>query len=562
MRKFSILLIPLLFLGLFSSAQESAFGNLGLDEFLRRKELIRPKESSTSWGLRSFSGSPVSLFYPEDTLKPSVPVFEYAFLPLYSQVRVDGRRPYVGGEYGQIPGRGLQIYLSTGIKARYSFLHVQIQPEFILGQNLPFRGFPDTFSSSVTKARFLYWNIGDSPERFGTSAYTRAYLGQSSIGLRLGAFELGAGTKNFWWGPGQWNSLIFSNNAPGFPYLSLNTYKPAKTFLGVFEGQLLIGRLESSGFEPTQSEKMNKENFSPLNPDWRYLNALLLSYSPKWIPQLSVGYMRTYQYFNAQRPRDFYGWLPVFEPMSKEGLFTNGNSVEYDVRAQSQQIAIFGRYKWERAKSEFYFQFGRRDHAFNWREFFLNPEHARAYQLGFLKLLDLPVTDKFLQVRGEITHQQESVNRFLRHGLAGGWTWHTHGLVRGFTHYGQPMGVGIGTGANVQTLEISMVENWDKWGILLERLEQNQDFYYRAFGLQKVYKPWIDYSLGFLYHRRIENLMLSSKLQLIHAKNYQWQLDPKSTPEFPRGQKLNSVFGQVSAVYFWNKSNKKLDVKD
>jgi len=66
----------------------------------------------------------------------------------------------------------------------------------------------------------------------------------------------------------------------------------------------------------------------------------------------------------------------------------------YDDRRQSQQIAIFGRYQMSKMKAEVYFQFGRRDHALNWREFFLNPEHARAYQFGFLKMTNLPSTKK------------------------------------------------------------------------------------------------------------------------------------------------------------------------
>jgi hypothetical protein len=57
--------------------------------------------------------------------------------------------------------------------------------------------------------------------------------------------------------------------------------------------------------------------------------------------------------------------------------------------------------------------------------------------------------------------------------------------------------------------------------------------------------------MGLLYDKQIGSLLLSSKLQVIHARNYQWQLDPLSTPEFPRGRTLTSVLGQVSAVYFW-----------
>ncbi|WP_291787934.1 hypothetical protein, partial [Cecembia sp.] len=52
------------------------------------------------------------------------------------------------------------------------------------------------------------------------------------------------------------------------------------------------------------------------------------------------------------------------------------------------------------------------------------------------------------------------------------------------------------------------------------------------------------------------NLILSSKLQLINGINYQWQLAPESTPEFPRGENLFSIHSQVSLIYLFNKSNK------
>ncbi len=540
----------------FVQGQETAFGNQTVDEFLRRKSLVERNNENTGWMLRSASASIEALFYQSDSASSNKKLFDFAILPIYFNIRLDGARPYVGGEYGMIPARGAQSFLSTGFQARFSILHIQLQPELVTAQNLDFSGFPDTFSSGIIGSRFLFWNVGDSPERFGNSTYSKVFWGQSSISLRAGAFELGAGTKNIWWGPGQWNSLIFSNNAPGFPHISLNTSKPAKTFLGSFEGQVLIGRLESSGQAPSQIDELNSSYFSTLNSDWRYLNALMLSYTPRWIPSLTVGYTRTYQYYNETRPDDLKGWLPILEPMAKEKLFTNGNSVEYDERGQSQQISIFGRYKMSKAKAEVYFQFGRRDHAFNWREYILNPEHARAYQVGFIKLADLQSTAKKLQIRGEITSQQESVNRYLRYDLEGGITWHTHGQVRGFTNYGQPMGVGIGTGSNVQTLEISLVENWNKWGVLFERLENNQDFYYRAFGQQGERKPWIDWSTALLWNTTYKELFISARLQGTYARNYQWGLSEPSTPEFPISQNLLSLHSQVNVIYFWNRSLK------
>ncbi len=541
----------------FADAQETAVGNQSIDEFLRRESLIDKDIEKIGWMLRSTSNKVVDFFYKSDSVFKEKRLFDYKLLPIYSTAKLDKKRPYVGGEYGMIPARGTQGFLSTGVNARFSILHIQFQPELVIAENLPFSGFPDTFSSGTIVARFLYWNVGDSPERFGKSTYTKFLWGQSSVSLRAGAFEFEAGTKNFWWGPGQWNSLIFSNNAPGFPHVSLNTIKPAKTFLGNFEAQVLIGRLDPSGFPGSQSEDLNSRFFSPLNPDWRYINAFMINYTPKWIPNLSIGMARSFlQYSEFVKPT-FAGLLPMFEPFQKENFFVDDNLFfgDYDTKQndKSQQAIAFARYVFKKGKGEIYFQFGRRDHAFNWREFILNPEHARAYQFGFFKLVDLSGTSKLFQIRGEITHQQESINRHFRYDLPGGISWHTHSDKRGFGHLGQPLGVGIGTGSNIQTLEFSIVENWNKFGFLFERLENNQDFYYRAFGQQGERKPWIDWSSALLWNTTYKDLFISARLQGTYARNYQWGLSEKSTSEFPLSQNMFSVHSQVNLIYFWGR---------
>src|SRR5690606_8227007 len=132
-----------------------------------------------------------------------------------------------------------------------------------------------------------------------------------------GAFEMGAATENIWWGPGQFNALTFSNNAQGFPHLTLNTTKPAKTFIGNFETQLIIGQLKNSGYDPSQFPTLNAEYFKPFSGEWRYLNALMLSYNPKWIPGLFVGFTRTFQQYRGTMGDGVLDYLPVFLGVTK-----------------------------------------------------------------------------------------------------------------------------------------------------------------------------------------------------------------------------------------------------
>ncbi len=524
-----------------------------LEELVRRKQLLGEEGKSYSFLVRS--GIQDDQVYEASTyLDSKVKDLEIGILPFLGIIRSTSERPYGYGDYGMIPNPGLQSYFSGGGYLSYKGIHFSLRPELVISQNRGFQTDISTFNPSEIQSRYLLWNTGDAPERFGSGSYVSPWWGQSKLTYLYGSFELGASTQNIWWGPGQWNSLTFSNNAQGFPHLTLNTTRPAKTLLGHFEGQLIMGRLENSGFAPSQDQNLNSRYFLPFTGDWRYLNAVTISWNPKWVNGLYLGFSRTHHQYNAMRGNSFYDWLPIFEGFQKKNFFTNGNSVDYDANGRSQQFTLFGRWVIQKTKSEIYFEYGRRDHAFNWRDFALSPDHARAYLLGFNQLIEVSAWKNKLQVRGEMTHQQESINRYIRYtGILGGITWHTHTVARGFVNRGQPLGVGIGTGSNIQTLELALVNGVNKKGILFERLANNEDFYYKALFQYSARKPWIDYSMGLLYDKQFGSLLLSSKLQVIHARNYQWQLDPLSTPEFPRGRNLTSVLAQVSAVYFWNR---------
>lgn len=523
-----------------------------LEEYLRRNQLADFSTSNASFQLRPLQFQENYLF--SDTSNINNPDFTFVILPLLSTTQFNSKRPYGWGDFGMIPNVGLQQYFTGGIYSKWKFIKLQFQPELVLASNKTWFGYPSDFSKTENIARFIYWNNGDYPERYGNGGYSKFWWGQSKLSFEFGSFEIGAASQNIGWGPGQFNSLIFSNNPQGFAHLTFNTIKPARTFLGNFEAQLLSGRIDDSGFAPSQHPNLNEEFFEPFSGDWKYVNALAITYSPKWIPSLFLGINRTFQLYRKNMGNSFLDYFPVFLGVTKEQFFEDGNSVEFDSDGASQQISVSFRYVIPKSNFEFYAEFGRRDHALNWREFILNPEHARAYLMGFKKLIEIGKPNRFLQIRAEMTHQQESVNRYIRYfGELGGLTWHTHTPSRAFANFGQALGVGIGVGSNVQTLEFSIVENFNKYGILLERLENHQDFYYGAILNKTDRKPWIDLSIGFLFDKQWNNLLLRSKLQLINGINYQWQLNPNSTPDFPKGENLFSVHSQVSLIYLFNK---------
>nr|WP_244545461.1 capsule assembly Wzi family protein [Algoriphagus locisalis] len=523
-----------------------------LEERARLNQLITDSDS-TSFLIRPILNHQGSEFLGFDSPSIAKKSNYLTILPALSTFRVNTKRPYGFGDYGMIPTPGAQFYLSGGIHYQFKELGITLYPDFVLSQNSKFDGFLGFDESLLDFSRFRYWNLGDNPERFGSGNYYRVSLGQSRISYGFKSFELAIANQNIWWGPGQFNSLTFSNNTPGFPMLTIGTRKPAKTFLGNFEVQIMSGILNTTRLSPTQSDSLNMLYYKPRREKDRYVNGLVVSYNPKWVKGLYIGGTRTVQTFTDSVSSSFQDVLPVFLPVTKSAF--GSDLIGESDKGKSQQITIFGRYLNSSSGSEIYFEFGRRDHALNWREFILSPEHARGYIIGFNQMFNLKGLESKLLIRGEITHQQESVNRYIRYiGLGGGTSWHTNGSIGGITHFGQPTGVGIGTGSNIQTLEFSKIDGFNKTGVFFERLDNTVDYYYKVQFQDTERKPWVDLSLGFLYDKQVNNLLISSKLQVIHARNYQWQLDPSSTPDFPKGKNLTSMMAQVSLIYLWNKN--------
>jgi hypothetical protein len=476
---------------------------------------------------------------------------EVKILPLLNTTVYNSNRPFGWGNYGLQNGRGLQTLISPGAFYKFHFLEIQFRPELGLSQNKAFNGFSDQFSDNSIFARFRYWNFGDNPERFQGGYNQFASLGQSFVSLTFGKAELGFSTQNIWWGPGQFSALIFSDNARGMKHFFLKTKSPANIGIGLLEAQMILGRAEDSGLDPTQNEVLNAQYFRPFSGDWRYVNGISISYQPSFLKNLSLGFNRTFQQYNEDVAEGLLARIPVFEAFQKERLFQNGNSVIYDQEAQDQQVSVFFRFKSVKGKFEMYGEFGKRDHNFNWREFILNPEHARAYLFGFQKLVQLPSPEKLIQIRGEIIHQQESVNRYIRYPELGviNTSWQTHYQVRGFSNFGESMGAGIGVGGNAQILEFSYLKGLSKVGLLLQRIENQQDFYYLIQREIPNQVPWVDFSAGLLLNFQLKNLLVSTKNQLINATNYQWAGEPSSTLDFKGGKNSFTYSSTVNLIY-------------
>lgn len=516
-------------------AQSLPVGSPVLDDYYRMMQLLGKVDSNVSFTIRPILSASTlkvpDVFNPDSVAKrdhwtETNPFSfdkgkgKFEILPLSWEQQFNSDHPYGWNDGAMIPAKGYQTMLSGGFFVKYGHLSIQFRPEFVYAANPSFSGFASGHSGQDLINYYGDHNLIDAPERFGNSPYTKAFWGQSSIRLTLGHVSLGLSNENLWWGPGIRNALILSNNAPGFKHITFNTVRPLKTFLGSFEGQIIAGRLDGSGYPPLLLTTLpdGKELFIPKNPDWRYFTGFNIDYHPKWIPGLTLGLIRTFDAYH-QDVKGFSGYIPFFIPYSKQA--TAGGTG--DPFPRDQYTSFYARWLFTKAQAEVYFEYGLNDNSYNLRDFIGSPDHSRAYIFGLRKML--PVngsSDQHILFSAEITQLSQSPDRIIRN--AGGW--YIHGEVTdGHTNNGQILGAGTGSGGNLQSMEVSWISGLKKLGVSIERYEHDVDFYQEFIpDINGNSRKWVDLSLGLQGAWSYKNLIFNAKLQEIRSLNYEWIL--------------------------------------
>ncbi|AWW30529.1 hypothetical protein DN752_10545 [Echinicola strongylocentroti] len=557
----SLLLLLLFMLPLAAMAQTANLNAPFLEDYLRRQQLIGKFNKNFSFNLRPLTPT-VDDLEGEFGDKGSVYTKLYGYndeqvfddgkgivkpLPIFVNAQFNSNYSFGINDGAMIPNRGLQVLLSGGVYIEYGGLSVQLQPELISAQNKDFEGFPTDHWGSTWRHYYEWLNTSDIPERFGNGAYTKFLPGQSSIKYTYRDFSVGISTESLWWGPGKRNSLLMSNNAPGFLHATLETKRPVKTAIGYFEGQLIAGKLQNSGYLPPKSGYYNQHSplhISKRDEDWRYLSGISVSYQPKWVPGLSVGYSSVSQMYHNDMD-SFGDYLPIFN--GEKGP----KNVENPDRDQRNQLSS-GYFRWMSHDGlfEFYGEYGSNGNSRQLRDFLTNPDLNRAFTFGFSNLIPLRKENAFIQISSEMTQTGQTV----REAIVSYNSWYTHPYVRhGYTHMGQVLGAGNGPGSNVIFVEASYVQDFKKIGVTMERIVYNNDFYYERFEIIKDWRrKYIDLVPSLIANWRFNDILLSGKLQYVNTLNYKWYLENDPNKYFTAGWDRTNFVGQVSLMYLFD----------
>jgi hypothetical protein len=414
-----------------------------------------------------------------------------------------------------IKAKGIQTMARIGVYTRIGPLHIQFMPEHVNAENPPYE-ISDEFGT-ITKDRF-----------------EQNFIGQSSVRLNLSAVSIGFSYENIYWGPGQYGALIMSNNAPGFAHYTFNTIRPIKTFLGSFEFQLVTGRLEQDPMAPFETFNL-KTNATWKEP--RIFNGLNMVFQPKFLPNLFIGINRAYQYNERNLESQGNGFVEKYLPVFSKIFKSTVGGTDEDKIQRDQQLSLFTRWLFPKSNAEMYFEYGWNDHKDNFRDFWIDPEHAASYLIGFKKLKALS-KNRWLELNAEIIQTAQTTDYLVR--TAGNWYIYENG---GYNHFNQILGAGTGLGNNMQIVQMNLLKGLSKIGFKLQRIQHqptpaNVYYSFESLGLRPL--RWTDIGIGFNAQKHWKNLIIAPELNFINSMNYAWTFSSNF-----------NLFAQLNVTYLW-----------
>ncbi len=472
------------------------------------------------------------------------PFISIDFLPVAIRQQYNTELPYEWNNAPMIPAKGYQEVFSAGFYARIGkHLTIQFAPEVVYAENKPFEQFSQQLSDRIWTSYYRFLNTSDIPSQIGTGSYNKFFPGQSSIRYNFRSFSVGISSESMWWGPGWRNALIMSNNAPGFVHFTFNTIKPVPTGIGTFEGQVIAGKLEESNILPPRIYSVDTVGdflYQPKRNEWRYITGMVLTWQPKWVKNLYVGFAKSSYLYHSDisNPIDA---LPLQGFLGRSITTTEKNG------KKSSMGSLFARYVMPGDKAELYMEFGNKNYSLMPWNIIQTESYRRAYVAGFRKLFPAK-KGAYIQMAAEFTQMEAPVAELIRNPDS----WYTDPYVRqGYTNLGRVIGAGIGPGSNSQTLEISWIKGMKKLGLQFERVRYNSDFYYYAFEYTLDFRRhWIDLSTTLKADWNYKRFFASAQLGIIRSYNYKWliiQVDPNSY--FVPGNEVLNISSRLSVSY-------------
>ena len=431
--------------------------------------------------------------------------------------------------------------LSTGIRFNWRLFDVQLLPE-LNGSHTPnYLGFSSKNSSLLWSSQFNWLNQIDIPDSAIFQDY-QWFAGQSFVSIHSKSIQLKFSSENKHWGPGKYDALLLSNNAPGFLHFGLSTYEPLKTPIGELRFEWLLGKLKNSGLIPADTSIRDRGSYLYLakRPQQRLIGAFNISIEPIGIPGLELGFSNAVQqYIHNYRFDDLFGGV--------SSIFTKFEGPADNVpKQQLQSLSIA--YSFFESHAKLYFEWLNQKPSLRLLDGKQSPINKRAWLAGFSKFWPTQA-DRGWLLDLEFTQLEQPIENTLVEGPG----IYTDAYIRhGYTHWGESLGSVLYSGSNRQTFSFGFRSTQTKVALLFQRINNNNDFYFYHFSYSGDFRRnWIDLVTGIqAYAGLSDHVSLKLHINYIYTLNYQWEhdLDPEEE-YFTPGNDVEQYQGGLSIMY-------------
>ena len=516
MYKINIVLI-LFLIKLKIQAQTVDLTEIGLKDIIRTNTLLDTNLPKESFLIRNSS-------YYYNTENPNWSKLMITRFGLLYLNQDNSHLPYGYNDGNMGNSVGKQKLYSSQLNIQWGRIYLQIAPEKIIANNESFDRLPLNFDG--TQNGYNYWaryysmseNLIENTIQIGSKETN--FLGQSSLKYNTKNISFGISNENLWWGPGIYNSLILTNNAPGFLHFTINTHKPISNKFGNFEWQIIGGNLSNSNIEPINNDNpFARPYYVPKPNQDRYLTGLIITMQPKLIPNLYIGVANV-----------AYMYKKEIQKTEEYTPFVNFNK-QSELNNRPTFGSFFFKYNFPKDHAEFYLEYGRNNKAATPVNIF-EDSIPTGYVGGARKIFPLGSNFRY----GGIMINMEVVQMHLNNPnqiwdkdlITKRTSWYTNSYItQGYTNSGQILGSYIGPGSNAQNLQISWIKASKKIGIGIERVIHNQDFYYYNYynGLKYPgpnFKYWADLIYNVSFRWDVGNFIFSADYKNSNSYNYMW----------------------------------------
>lgn len=439
--------------------------------------------------------------------------------------RIYGPETYVsynsGVPYGQNDGllwqgRGVNAYLSMGVRYEYRGFEITVKPEMAFSSNQdydhmsPNAGFNrEKFAGKGDTFGYFGLGIIDAPQRFGDGPVWTPGWGDSEIRYTVKTFTVGIGTQYMWLGAARLNPILHSNNAPAYPRFDIGL-RPTRIRLGkwnagLVEARLFLGQLKESGYYDND----------PTN-DYRLFSGLTLAYAPSFLPGLTLSANRV-----------FLGRWKNSSLMSIVDLLyipwnMHGARDDFDQRA-----SVGLNYLLPASGFEFYTEIGFNDFSPGIDGYIRYPFHSIAHTTGMRKAVSMYLFGQ--QMKGELMLEVSNLEMSQDFQFQGPSNFYEHGDINhGHTHLGQWLGASNIAGGNSQYLGFTTYHKKGNLKVYVHRTNPDNGFIYKysvgTVNTEEVnsrikdFKAVLSSGIHSVYFLN-QNLQLSGGLSLITEHN-------------------------------------------